>query len=195
MHGRHLAATTSGLVDKEVLLTTTMLFTILCRIISNFKEAHTHMFVGLRLFEQWGMYQTKPSYDSNKPNTLLSVNYLPQIFLRMYYQTTHTRNWRNPRWENYCVDCILPTPFATVTDAFFELELIWHAVRVDENPPIDALVTFQHPTLSVVYGACGWLHTGYGNPSMPCPSSRRILRLRPKRLSCLSICMNNCWMC
>ncbi|CEJ95184.1 hypothetical protein VHEMI10681 [[Torrubiella] hemipterigena] len=136
-----------SLIDKEVLLVTNMLFTVLCRLRADFKEAHMHMHNGLQLIEQWGMCETMLSSDSQRTNSLLPINSLRLIFLRIYYQTTHTRNWSNPRWEReYCVGSILPVPFSTVTDAFLEQELIWHAIRVDKNLTLEALRSRQNFT-------------------------------------------------
>lgn len=120
-----------SLIDKEVLLVTNMLFTIICKLRADLKEAFIHLFNGLNLLDQWGLGEKMISKDSDKVSSLLSIDSLRLIFLRMYYQTDPLRFWKLDKWnQEFCENRISPVPFCNPTEAFFELELIWHAVRL-----------------------------------------------------------------
>lgn len=123
-----------SLTDKEILLVTNMLFIILCRLRADMKEAYVHLYNGLKLFSQWGFAEKIHSPDRNESDSLLSLNSLRPVFLRMYYQTAPIREWENESWnKQYCINEILPIPFLNATDAFFEVELLCHSLRMDNQ--------------------------------------------------------------
>lgn len=123
-----------SLADKEILLVTNMLFIILCRLRADMKEAYLHLYNGLKLFDQWGLSEKINSSDPAEVDSLLPLNSLRPVFLRMYYQTAPMRDWENKAWnKQYCINEILPIPFLNATDAFFEIELLCHSLRMDNQ--------------------------------------------------------------
>lgn len=127
------------MVDKEVLLVTTMLFAILCRLRADLREAYSHLLNGLQLMEQWDLCEDT-SAAAGQGGGLLSMESLRVTFLRMYYQTASMREWHRPRFESLTfTNGIVPVPFMTATDAFNELEIIWNATRSNRRYIVNAL--------------------------------------------------------
>lgn len=152
------------MVDKEVLLVTTMLFAILCRLRADLREAYSHLLNGLQLLEQWDLCDSTAGHGGG--GGLLSIDSLRVTFLRMYYQTASMREWSRPRFESLgFTSGIVPVPFMTATDAFNEMELIWNAARSNKHYIINALRGVHRPqdNMSGVWAAYRVWKTKYQN--------------------------------
>lgn len=136
---RHLTSiasqTSPSLVEKEVLLVATVLFSGVCSLRGDQQEAFVHMRNGLKLFSQWRMWQ----YVHNAPSVshLLPLTSLVTLFNRL---GTQVHSLIDNRGKEEVESHGTPQgpgirPFSSVNEAYFEYEVLMNSVmKYMQNP-------------------------------------------------------------
>ena len=107
--------------DKDVILATSVLYSGLCSLRGDPKEAFLHMRSGLRLFRQWKHWERK----GLRGRGVLPVDSLITLFNRFDSQALNLLDYKS---RMKCEERDIPrepssAPFTSVTEAYFEFEL------------------------------------------------------------------------
>ena len=110
---------------RDVILATSVLYSGLCSLRGDPKEAFLHMRSGLGLFRQWRHWERKGRRGAGRGG-VLPVDSIITLFNRFESQSLNLLDDASRiEWEGH--DDIprdpSPTPFASVTEAYFEFEL------------------------------------------------------------------------
>ncbi|SPO07201.1 uncharacterized protein DNG_09895 [Cephalotrichum gorgonifer] len=108
--------------DKDVILATSILYTGLCSLRGDPREAFLHMRNGLKLFRQWKHWERRRSRGSGG---VLPVNSIVTLFNRLDSQALNLLDDASRmEWEGGHIPREPSTkPFTSVTEAYFEFEL------------------------------------------------------------------------
>jgi hypothetical protein len=117
--------TQPSLIEQEVILITSALFTGICSLRGDIKEALIHACNGLNLFHKWGSWKRFSSPVQHTgiiaPQSLVGVFCRLDSQVRSLGKPSPQAEWR---WQDAAASKISTTPFASVTEAYFELELL-----------------------------------------------------------------------
>lgn len=115
-------------VDKEALLMASVLFTGLCSLRGDHRQAFVHMRNGLRLFHQWRPWESRS--QPRAPGGVLPIDSLITLFNRLDSQALNLMDdAMRATWEpNVYPRQTLTTPFTSATEAYFEFELLFNGL-------------------------------------------------------------------